>query len=178
MANRIKNAVVGEYQKRLGASPDFVAVDFNGLSVLQVTELRRLAKEKGIAVLVVKTSLALVALKDAVQADGLRAVIAGPTALVHGGEGLPAVARLVHDYGKKTGKLAVRGGVFEKQVLTPAQVAKFRDIPDRKTLLSQILATVIAPLTSVLSLTQNLLSSPAALTQALIAKQEKEKPAA
>jgi large subunit ribosomal protein L10 len=182
MANRIKNAVIAEYQRRMGASPDFVAVDFNGLSVLQVTELRKLAKEKGISVLVVKSSLALVALKDAVQPDALRAVIAGPTALVYGGEGLPAVARLVHDFGKKSGKLAVRGGVYEKQVLTPAQVAKFRDIPDRRTLLSQVLATVIAPLTSVLSLTQNLLSSPAALTQALIAKQEKEgspeKPAA
>jgi large subunit ribosomal protein L10 len=95
MANRIKNAVIAEYQRRLGATPDFVAVDFNGLSVLQVTELRKLAKEKGIAVLVVKTSLALVALKDAAQADALKGVVAGPTALVYGGDGLPAIAKLV-----------------------------------------------------------------------------------
>jgi ribosomal protein L10 len=67
----------------------------------------------------------------------------------------------------------VRGGVYEKQVRSPAQVSKFKDIPDRRTLLAQILATVTAPLTNVLSLTQSLLSSPAALTQALIQKQEK-----
>jgi large subunit ribosomal protein L10 len=167
--------MVAEYQKRLGANPDFVAVDTNGLSVAQFTELRRLAREKGIAVLVVKTTLACIALKDAVQSEALSlaGVIAGQTALVYGGEGLPAVARLVGDYGKKTGKLAVRGGVFEKQVITPAQVNRFRDIPDRRTLLAQVLATVTSPLSGVLGLTQTLLSSPAALADALARKQEK-----
>ena len=172
MANRINTAMIAEYQKRLGPSPDFVSVDTNGLSVAQFTELRKLAREKGISVFVVKTTLAAIALKEAVQSDGLKGVLAGQTALVYGGEGLPAIARLVGDYGKKTGKLAVRGGVYEKQVLTAAQVGRFRDIPDRKTLLSQVLATVTAPLSGVLTLTQTLLSSPASLADALARKQE------
>ncbi len=176
MPSRINTAMVAEYQKRLSASPDFVAVDTRGISVAQFTELRRLARSKGIGVLVVKTSLACIALKDAVQPEGLAgvpSVIAGQTALVYGGDGLPSVARLVADFGKKTGKLAVRGGVFEKQVLTPAQVDRFRDIPDRQTLLAQVLATVTAPLAGVLGLVQNLLCSPAALADALSRKQEK-----
>ena len=173
MPSRINTAMVAEYQKKLGASPDFVAVDTQGLSVLQFTELRKLAREKGISLLVVKTSLACIALKDAVQPEALKGAIAGQTALVYGGEGLPAIARLVGDYAKKSGKLAVRGGVYEKQVLTPQQVGKFRDIPDRRTLLAQVLSAVTAPLTGVLSLTQSLLSSPAALADALAKKQEK-----
>jgi large subunit ribosomal protein L10 len=172
MANRISTAIVLEYQKRLGASPDFVAVDTTGLTVLQFTELRRLARAKGVTILVVKTSLACIALKDAVQPDALKGVVAGPTALIYGGEGLPVAARLIADYAKKSGKLAVRGGLFEKKVLTPAEVDKFREIPDRRTLLAQILATVTAPLTGVLGLTQTLLSSPAALADALARKQE------
>jgi large subunit ribosomal protein L10 len=174
MANRISTAIVLEYQKRLGASPvDFVAVDTTGLSVLQFTELRRLARAKGVTILVVKTSLACIALKDAVQSDALKGVVAGPTALIYGGaDGLPVAARLIADYAKKSGKLAVRGGLFEKKVLTPAEVDKFREIPDRRTLLAQILATVTAPLTGVLGLTQTLLSSPAALADALARKQE------
>jgi large subunit ribosomal protein L10 len=173
MANRISTAIVAEYQKRLGASPDFVAVDTTGLTVLQFTDLRRLARAKGVTILVVKTSLACIALKDAVQPDALKGVVAGPTALIYGGaDGLPVAARLVADYAKKSGKLAVRGGLFEKKVLTPAEVDKFREIPDRRTLLAQILATVTAPLTGVLGLTQTLLSSPAALADALARKQE------
>jgi large subunit ribosomal protein L10 len=173
MANRISTAIVLEYQKRLGPSPDFVAVDTTGLTVLQFTDLRRLARAKGVTILVVKTSLACIALKDAVQPDALKGVVAGPTALIYGGaDGLPVAARLVADYAKKSGKLAVRGGLFEKKVLTPAEVDKFREIPDRRTLLAQILATVTAPLTGVLGLTQTLLSSPAALADALARKQE------
>jgi large subunit ribosomal protein L10 len=178
MANRINTAIVLEYQKRLGGSPDFVAVDTTGLSVSQFTDLRKLARGKGVSVLVVKTSLACIALKDAVQPDALRSVVAGPTALIYGGEGLPVAARLVAEYAKKSGKLAVRGGLFERKVLSPADVEKFREIPDRPTLLAQILSAVIAPLTGVLGLTQSLLSSPAALADALARKQEKEKPAA
>ncbi len=173
MANRINTAVVNEYKRRLGESPDFVAVDTAGLTVKQFTDLRSLGRAKGVSILVVKTSLACIALKDAVQPDVLRGVLAGPTALIYGGDGLPTVARLVADYAKKSGKLAVRGGLFEKQILTPAQVDKFRDIPDRRTLLAQILSTVTAPLTGVLGLTQSLLSSPAALADALAKKQEK-----
>jgi large subunit ribosomal protein L10 len=173
MPSRINTAMVAEYQKRLGASPDFVAVDTQGLTVAQFTELRKLAREKGIHVLVVKTSLAAIALKDAVQPEALKGVIAGQTAVVYGGEGLPAVARLVSDYGKKSGRLAVRGGLFEKKVLTPADVTKFRDIPDRRTLLSQVLSAICAPLSGVLGLTQTLLSAPAGLAEALAKKQEK-----
>ncbi|MBM4013354.1 MAG: 50S ribosomal protein L10 [Planctomycetes bacterium] len=172
MPNRINKAVISEYQRRLGSSPDFVAVDTVGLSVAQFTDLRRLARDKGVQVLVVKTSLACVALQDAVQPDALRGVLAGSTALIFGGEGLPVAARLVADYGKKTGKLAVRGGLFEKKILTAGEVAKFKDIPDRRTLLAQVLSAVTAPLTGVLGLTQNLLSSPAALAEALAKKQE------
>jgi large subunit ribosomal protein L10 len=180
MPSRINTAMVAEYQKKLGPAPDFVSVDTVGLSVAQFTELRKLAREKGISVFVVKTTLAAIALKDIPareggangESDALQGVLAGQTALVYGGEGLPAIARLVSDYAKKSGKLAIRGGVFEKQVLTAAQVNRFRDIPDRNTLLSQVLSTIVAPLTGVLGLTQNLLSSPAALADALARKQE------
>ena len=173
MANRMNTAMVSEYQRRLGTSPDFVAADTVGMSVSQFSDLRKLAREKGINVFVVKTSLACIALKDAVASENLRGVLAGQIALIHGGDGLPSIARLVADYKKKTGKLEVRGGVFDRQLLTPAQVDKFRDIPDRRTLLAQVLSVVIAPLTGVLGLTQSLLSSPAGLADALARKQEK-----
>jgi large subunit ribosomal protein L10 len=173
MANRIHTAIVAEYRRRLGASPDFVAVDTHGLNVAQMSELRRLARERGIQVLVVKTSLACLALDNAAQPEALRGVVAGPTALVYGGEGLPAVARLVGEFGRKTGKLAVRGGVFEKKVLSRAEVDRFRTIPDRKTLLAQVLAAVTAPLSGTLGLVQSLLASPASLAEALAKKQEK-----
>src|SRR5688572_14150848 len=137
MPSRINTAMVAEYKKKLGASPDFVAVDTKGLSVLQFTELRKLAREKGVQVLVVKTSLAVIALKDAAPPEledkaeqALTVAMAGKVAIVGGGGGLPSVERLIAGCGKKTGKLAVRGRLFEKPVLLPAQVATFCVMPD------------------------------------------------
>jgi large subunit ribosomal protein L10 len=174
MPSRVNTMLVAEYQGRMGANPDFVAADTTGLSMAEFSELRRAAREKDVRILVVKTSLACLALKDAAQPEALAKVVAGPTALFFGGDGLPTVARVVSDFAKKSGKLAVRGGIFEKQSLTPADVARFRDIPDRPTLLSQILSAVVAPLTESLGLIQSLLSAPAALTDALARKKAAE----
>lgn len=168
MANRVNLAMVEEYRSRIGEAPDLVAVDMTGLSVAEISEFRVQARAQQVDVFVVKTSLARLALKEAVVDDGLEQVLKGPTAVILGGESLPDLVRLVDGYSKKIGnKLAVRGGLFEKGVIPASDVLKFKDIPDRKTLLSQILATLIAPMTGTLAAVNTLLTAPAALADAL-----------
>ena len=174
MPNRINSAMVDEYRQRFGDGPDCVAVDLDRLTVAEAEEFRNAARDKGIEVFVVKTSLARLALREAVPSDGLEQVLTGSTALLWGGEGMPQVARLIDDHGKKLGKLKVRGGVFEKDVITSDEVNRFKDIPDRPTLLAQTLSAIIAPMTGTLAAVNSLLSSPAALTDALIKKQEEQ----
>lgn len=172
MPNRINQAMVEEYRSRFGEAPDLVAVDLNQLTVEEAEEFRDAARAKDIQVFVVKTSLARRVIGEQLEEGGADGVIDGPTALVWGGEGMPDLARLVDEQGKKTGKLTVRGGVFEKKVLNQGEVVQFKNIPDRHTLLGQTLATIIAPLTGSLALVNSLLSAPAALTDALIKKNE------
>lgn len=170
MANRINLAMTQEYTDRLSSGPDAVAVDIRGLTVEEVSEFRNEAREKGIQVFVIKNSVARRVLGELTESadEQLAKVIAGPTALVYGAEeGLPELAKLVDTFAKKTKKLAVRGGFFERQLVEPEDVKKFKDIPDRQTLLSQTLATIIAPMTGVLAAANALLSAPAALTEAL-----------
>ena len=176
MPNQVKQAMVKEYQAMFGDAPDMVAVDINAMTVEEMQAFRNEARSQEITVFVVKTSLARLTLKDAVKENGLDQVISGPTAVIFGAEeGLPAIARLADAYGKKVGgKLAVRGGIFEKEVMTPEDVLKFKDIPDRHTLLGQILATMIAPLTGTLAAVNTLLAAPAALADALVQKPDKQ----
>lgn len=174
MPNRINVAMTQEYTERFGAAPDCVAVDYRSLSVAELSEFRKLAAEKGIEMFVIKNSLAQRVFASGVEegAEGLASVLVGQTALLSGGEGLPDIARLVDKYNKQTGKMAVRGGVFEKQVVAAADVLKFKDIPDRPTLLSQTLSAIISPMTGILGAVNSLLSAPASLTDAWIRKQE------
>jgi len=173
MPRKLNQTIVADYAQRFTGS-DLVAVDITGLSVAEAEDLRRRARGQSIEVFVVKTSLALIVLKSALPDNGVEAIVAGPTALLYGGpEGLPSVARLVGEFRKKTGKLAVRGGIFEKKPLTPADVERFRELPDRQTLLGQVLGTLVAPLSGVARLMQALLSAPASLTESLIQKKQK-----
>jgi len=175
MPNRINLSMAKEYTDRLGSGPDVVAVDIRDLTVEEVSEFRNEARAKGVEVFVIKNSVALRVLTELTDSEGeeIEAVIAGPTALVYGAaEGMPELAKLVDAFGKKTKKLAVRGGFFERQVVDSKDVKKFKDIPDRQTLLSQILATIIAPMTGSLAAVNSLLSAPAALTEALEKKKQ------
>lgn len=169
MPNRINVSMTEEYRARIAAGVDLVAVDIVGLTVAQVSEFRNEARTKGIEVFVVKNSIARRVLSE-VSEDNLDEVLAGPTALIYGGEGLPDVARLIDAYAKKVGKMAVRGGLYEKKVVAAVDVKKFKDIPDRPTLLSQTLASIISPMTGLLGAANSLLASPAALTEALVKK--------
>ena len=118
MPNRINQAMVAEYSEKFGEAPDCVAVDYQSLSVEEISEFRRLANDKEIHVFVVKNSIARRVLSEQLEdSNGLGDVLVGQTALLFGGEGMPDLARLVAGYQKKTGKLAVRGGLFEKQVV-------------------------------------------------------------
>jgi large subunit ribosomal protein L10 len=170
MPSVLNDTIISEYKTRFGEGPDMVAVDTTGLTVAEFSELRNQARTKEMEVFVVKTSLARIALKEIVAENGLDQVISGPTAVVYGGEGMPDVARLVDSFAKKSGKLAIRGGVFEKAVVGAGDVIKFKDIPDRQTLLSQILATTIAPLSGYAGALNSLLVAPAALADALAKK--------
>jgi len=171
MPNRIKLAMTEEYRRRLSDGSDLVAVDIVGLTVEEASEFRNEARSKGIEIFVVKNSIARRVLNelsdDDVKDEDFNEVFAGPTALVYGGDGLPDVARLIHAYGRKVGKLAVRGGMFDKKVVDRDDVKKFKDIPDRETLLAQTIASIIAPMTGLLAAATSLLSAPAALTEAL-----------
>lgn len=178
MPNRINTSVVNEYRFRFGQAPDLVAVDIHKLSVAEFENFRDQARAQHMNVFVVKTSLARLVLREATKShsvdstdQAVDSVIDGPTALVWGGEGLPDVVKLVDKLGRKQNKLAVRGGLFEKAVVSSGEVLKFKNIPDRPTLLAQVLGTIIAPLTHSLGAINALLSSPAALTEALIHKQ-------
>ncbi len=174
MPNRVNVAMSKEYGARFGETPDLVAVSFRGLTVEETVELRTKAREQEIEMVVVKNSVARKVLSANLEKNGLEDVITGQTALFYGGEGLPDVARLIHEFAKKTGKLEVRGGIFERKVIPTADVEKFRSIPDRQTLLAQTLATIIAPLTGSLAAFNSLLRSPAALADALAKKKDGE----
>jgi large subunit ribosomal protein L10 len=167
MPNRLNERMLREIQSFLGGAEDCVVVDFTGQTVAQARNMRVKLRGNRMHVRVLKTSLARLAARELGFEGGDR-LFEGTSAVVYGGDSVATVARIVREVGKeqKTG-LKVRGGFLEKKAIGAAQVDQLASLPSREELLSQVLGTIIAPVSGWLGAVNALLSAVPGLTQAL-----------
>ena len=123
-----------------------VATNYRGLSVAEITQLRRRLREAGVEYRVVKNTLARLAAERAVR-PGIVQLLDGPTGLALGyGEGMePAKALLEYARSSRT-SLIIRGALVDGRVLSPAEVEVLATLPPREVLLAQVTGAVQAPL--------------------------------
>jgi len=140
-----KQLLVNEVTAKLKNSPCTVVADYRGLTVAQVTQLRKNLREAGVEFQVLKNTLVRRATADA-ELSELDEVLAGPTAIAFGGADLVAPAKILNDFAKKNDKLQIKGGVVEGRVVDTAQIKALADLPSREGLLSMLLSVLQAPM--------------------------------
>lgn len=140
-----KKAVVEHVSSALsGAQAAFVA-DYRGLTVAQMTALRREARDTGVYVQVVKNNLAKLAVRDTEFAC-LGEHFVGPTALA-ASEDPVAAAKLLDKYAKDYDVLTIKVGAMGGNVLSEADAKALAKLPSREELLATLLGTMQAPVT-------------------------------
>src|SRR5271156_6162801 len=107
-----KAAAIAEIATHIDESQAVFAVDYRGISVPQVAELRASLREADATFAVVKNSLTERAV-DQVGADTLKDFLSGPTALTFVRGDVATAAKAVADYGRATQLLAFKGGFME-----------------------------------------------------------------
>ncbi|WP_318616158.1 50S ribosomal protein L10 [Sporosarcina sp. YIM B06819] len=140
-----KQAVVGEISDKLKASASVVVVDYRGLDVGQVTELRKQLREAGIDFKVYKNSMSRRA-AEAVGLEGLNEYLTGPNAIAFSNEDVVAPAKILNDFAKKNDKLEIKAGVIEGVVASEADIKALAELPSRDGLLSMLLSVLQAPM--------------------------------
>lgn len=164
-----KKSLTNEYLARLNASPFFIVVDYKGLKVGQLTELRKRLNKAGAEVHVVKNSIFRLAAKEAGVAD-LNGALSGQLAVVTGQKDISTAAKVVKTFGAEFEKLKVQFGFLNNQRLEQAAVLTLADLPSVEVLRGQLLGVLIAPATKFV----RLLNTPASqLARVLQARQEK-----
>lgn len=173
-----KQFLTKEYTARLNTSPYFIVVDYKGLKVSQLTELRkRLAKAQA-EVHVVKNSIFRIAAKEAGVTD-LNGSMAGQVAVVTGKRDVSAAAKVVKTFGKEfENKLQVHFGYLNNQRLAQAEVMTLADLPSIEVLRAKFLGLLNAPTTKLVTLLQTPASQLARVLKAQAEKLEKAAPAA
>jgi large subunit ribosomal protein L10 len=164
-----KKTLTAEYLTRLNASPFFIVVDYKGLKVGHMTELRKRLNKAGAEIHVVKNSIFLIAAKEAGVAD-LNGTLAGQLAVVTGKKDISTAAKVVKTFGAEFDKLKIKFGFLNNQRLADAEIMTLADLPSIEVLRGKLLGVLNAPATKLVVL----LNTPASqLARVLQAKAEK-----
>ncbi|PIC70448.1 50S ribosomal protein L10 [Sporosarcina sp. P16b] len=139
-----KQAVVSEVAEKLQSAASVVVVDYRGLTVSQVTELRKQLREAGIEFKVYKNSMVRRATVVA-GLEGLNENLTGPNAIAFSTEDVVAPAKILNDFAKKNDKLEIKAGVIEGNVASAEDVKALATLPSRDGLLSMLLSVLQAP---------------------------------
>jgi large subunit ribosomal protein L10 len=172
-----KAVVIDEIATKIDESEAIFAVDYRGITVEQVAELRTKLREADATFKVVKNSLTERA-ADQVGAETLKAYLSGPTALTFVRGDVALAAKAVADYGKATQLLPFKGGLMGGEELEVDQIRSLSKLPSREVLYGQLVGIVASPIGGLVRSLNALLSGVAiALGQVQQKKESGEIPA-
>jgi large subunit ribosomal protein L10 len=140
-----KKFINSEYVGRLNASPYFIVVDYKGLKVGPITELRKRLHKAGAEMHVVKNSLFRIAVKEAGLADLAAATLNGQLAVVTGQKDVSSAAKIVKTFSAEFDKPKIRFGYLKNQRLETADIVALADLPSIEVLRSKLLGVIMAP---------------------------------
>ena len=143
-----KAAIVDEVTEKFSAAASAVIVDYRGLTVEQVTELRKQLRDANVEMKVIKNSI-LVRAAEKAGLNGLEEVFSGPTAVEFSNEDVVAPAKIIDEFAKTADKLEIKGGIIEGKVASIEEITALAKLPNRDGLLSMLLSVLQAPVRNV-----------------------------
>ena len=139
-----KKQLVKDLSEKIKAAKSAVFVDYKGLKVNDLTQLKKNLREKECGFQVVKKTLIERALKDAgiemdVQGlDGQIAIAVSPDETTG--------AKTINDFGRKNENIKILKGILENKVLEAEEVKALANLPSREEMLARLVGTLNAPI--------------------------------
>jgi large subunit ribosomal protein L10 len=140
-----KQEEVEALKAKFGAAKGIVLADYTGVTVAEVSDLRRKCRAARVEYKVVKNTLARIAAKEANLGD-LAGHFEGPIAIAMSSVDSVAPARVLADFVKEYQKMTLKAGYVEGRVFSDVQVREIAALPPREVLLGQVIGAVQAPM--------------------------------
>jgi len=167
-----KKLISSEYLARLNSSPFFIVVDYTGLKVGPMTELRKRLNKAGSEIHVVKNTIFRIAAKEAGVAD-LGGSLAGQIAVVTGQRDVSAAAKVLKTFSSEFEKPKTRLGFLNNQRLEQPAIKELADLPPMEILRGKLLGLLNTPATRLVALLNTPGSQLARVLQAKVDKEQK-----
>ena len=150
MLRKQKEAIVAETARRLAESDTLFVSDYRGLTVAELTQLRGQLRERGATFQVLKNTLTRRAATDAGREE-LVELLSGPTGVTFCGDDPVGPAKALIDFGRTHPQLEVRGGYLQGSIVSTDSVRALSALPPRDVLIAQVVGTMAAPITGLVT---------------------------
>ena len=170
-AINMKREIVKEIQQKIEKAQSIVLVDYRGLNVEEVTELRKKYIESNVEYKVYKNTMMRFAFKEA-GFEGINEFLKGPNAVAFSYEDAIAPAKVTSEFAKDHKKLEIKAGLVDGKVVDVEEVKALADLPPREVLIAQVLGGLNAPITGFVNVLQGNIRNLAYALNAIKEKQE------
>jgi len=150
-----KKEVVEEIKGKFDAAKSAVIVDYRGLTVEEVTELRSNFRAAGVDYKIYKNNLVKLAIKDT-KFEALTQDLTGPNAIAFGMEDAVVPAKIIKEFSKAHAKLELKSGIVEGDYFDLAGIMQIADLPSREVLIGRFLGSIKAPVSNFVYFLNNL----------------------
>lgn len=140
-----KKELVKAIADKLAASKSTIVTDYRGLTVSEMTELRKQLREAGVEFKVYKNTMMRRAASE-VELEELHPYLLGPTAIAFCTDDVVAPAKVLAEFAKKHEALEIKAGVMEGRFVSVDEINAIATLPSREGLLSMLLSVLQAPI--------------------------------
>ena len=153
MPTQEKAESIEEFKSRLDGAKTVLVTEYRGLTVAQLSDLRKQLRGVSAQYKVMKNRLAKLAMTDTDLAK-LGPHLKGPTGMVISKEDAVAVAKALHTFARTNQALAIKAGFVDGQVLPASELKALSELPSKETIRAQIIGAIQGPLVQIASLLQ------------------------
>ncbi|MDQ3281851.1 MAG: 50S ribosomal protein L10 [Acidobacteriota bacterium] len=140
-----KAEAISELTDNIGTATNAFVLDFKGITVPQVTELRKQVRESGSNYVVIKNTLALIAVKDT-PLTKLSNHFSGMTAVAYNTSDPVALAKVLTKFAKDVPTVQFKGAMLAGQVVAANEIQNIANLPSREELLGKLLYLMQHPI--------------------------------
>ncbi len=148
-----KSEEVSILSERIGKASNAFLIDFKGVTVPQVTELRKQIRDTKSGYVVVKNTLALIALKDS-PIVAMKEHFTGPTAIAYNATDAVVLAKALAKFAKDVPAVQFKGAMLNGQVVPATQIQTIASLPSREELISRLLFLMQQPIRGLVTVLQ------------------------
>ncbi len=152
MPTQEKVESVEDLRRRLSGVKTVLLAEYRGLTVQQLSDLRKQLRSVSAEYKVVKNRLAKLALSP--DLAGVKGLLKGPTGMIISKADPVAVAKALHAFARTNQALVIKAGYVEGQMLQPAGLKALADLPSKEALRAQIVGAIQGPLAQLVGLLQ------------------------